>query len=227
MLLSACLFSAVVLQAQTPTSTQYPGYDVRYGIPPDTDLAALVDKPALVTMTATTYKDSVTGETRLNGFGEAHGIYDVPIKAVVDVLFDYPGQRAYTKSLLEVKVLEQGPRRVVVYQDIGVQFLGIKIGSKVTSEILLEALQDGAFGIRARMVDNPSNNMFESYSSWYVKEVVVEGRRLLYLHNFTRPGMRNPVIGTMAAIKGFTPGELKGQIDNTVKEARRRLGIVK
>lgn len=217
--------SAPILFAQTPTSADYPGFDIRYGIPPGTDLAALVDKPALISMTSNFFKEPTTGERRMNGFGEAHAVYDVPMKAVLDVLFDFPGQKAYSSTLREVKVLEQTEKRAVVYQDIGVSFLGIKIGSIVTSEIIRDDLPDGAVGIRARMVDNPSGNMFESYSSWYLKEVMVNGKKLLYLRIFTRPGMRKPVIGMDAAVKGFTPGNLKGQLRDTVKEARRRLGL--
>jgi hypothetical protein len=213
------------LSAQIPTSKEYPGWDVRYGIAPGADLIALLDKPALISMKVETYKDPGTGESRMNGFGEAHGVYAISLEEISKVLFDFPGQKTYSSSLLEVRVLEASLNRAVVYQDIGVSFLGIKIGSKVTSEILRERLPDGALGIRARMVDNPSGDMFESYSSWYLKEVVVEGRKLLYLRNFTRPGMRNPVIGMAAAVKGFTPGELRGQIENTVKEARRRVAV--
>jgi hypothetical protein len=201
----------------------YPDFDVRYGIPAGTDLAALVNKPTLIDMQVKTFHDPATGEPRLSGFGEAEAVYDAPLQAVLDVLNDYPGQKVYSPRLLDVKVEYQDPHRAVVYQDIGIYFLGIKFGSRVRSEIIDDDLGPGEVGIRARLLESLDHNLFDSFSSWYLKEVEVDGKTMLYLRNFTSPGLRKPFIGIGAILKIFTPPELTGQIENTVKEALKRL----
>jgi len=174
-------------------------------------------------MTVSSFRDPATGERRLNGFGEAHAVYDVPLDAVFKVLQDYPGQKAYSKRLLDVKVEYQDAERAVVYQDIGISFLGLKFGSRVRSEILVDRLGPGEIGIRARLLESVDHNLFESFSSWYLKEVEVGGKTMLYLRTFTSPGLRNPFIGVAGVVKSFTPPELRGQLQDTVKEALRRL----
>ncbi len=222
------LLSVAALNAQTTneapqTKGAYPGFDVRYGIPAGTDLTALVNKPTLIDMQVKTFNDPATGESRLSGFGEAEAVYDVPLQAVLDVLTDYPGQKAYSPRLLDVKVEYQDPHRAVVYQDIGIYFLGFKFGSRVRSEILVDDLGPGEVGIRARLLESLDHNLFDSFSSWYLKEVDVDGKTMLYLRNFTSPGLRKPFFGIGAILKIFTPPELTGQIENTVKEALKRL----
>lgn len=202
----------------------YPGFRARYGIPEGTDLAALVSKPTLIGMTVNSFRDPATGERRMSGFGEAHAVYDVPLQAVLAVLTDYPGQKQYSPRLLEVKVEYQDAQRAVVYQDIGIVFLGIKFGSRVRSEIIVDDLGPGEVGIRARLLESLDHNLFESFSSWYLKEVQVDGKTMLYLRTFTSPGLRNPFIGVASVVKSFTPPELRGQLAGTVKEALRRLG---
>ncbi|MGO8694882.1 MAG: hypothetical protein ACLQMF_14565 [Rectinemataceae bacterium] len=208
---------------ENQTAVACPDFDVRYGVPSGADLKALIGKPTLIDMQVKTFHDPASGELRLSGFGEAEGVYDVPLQAVLDVLTDYPGQKVYSPRLLDVKVEYQDQHRAVVYQDIGINFFGIKFGSRVRSEIIVDELGPDEVGIRARLLESVDHNLFDSFSSWYLKEVEVDGKEMLYLRNFTSPGLRKPFIGIAGILKIFTPPELKGQIESTVKEALRRI----
>jgi hypothetical protein len=209
--------------APPPGSNAYPGFDVRYGIPEGTKLAQLVDAPALISMIVEQFKDPASGEHRLSGFGDAQAVYEVPMAAVLQVLEDYEHQKSYSPNLFEVKVESREGNRTIVYQDLGMSFLGLKASYKIRVEVIRDDFPDGAVGIRARLVESVDGKLFQSYSSWYLKPVELEGKKMLYLRIFTGSGIRRPIIGMAAATKGFTPGNLKGQLRDTVKEARKRL----
>ncbi len=209
---------------EPPGSDAYPGFDVRYGIPEGTKLQQLLDKPTLISMIVKQFQLPGGGEFRLSGYGEAHAVYDVPLAAVIQVLEDYEHQKSYSPNLFEVRVESRDGKRTVVYQDLGMSFLGLKAGYKIRVEVDRDELPGGAVGLRARLLESVDGHLFESFSSWYLQQVEVDGRNLVYLRIFTRSGIRKPILGMAAATKGFTPGNLKGQLKDTVKEALRRLG---
>jgi hypothetical protein len=203
-------------------AAQYPGFDVRYGIPAGTDLSALIGRPALISMSAEKFKDPSSGEWRLRGFGQAHGVYDVPLAKVLDALDDASAPSAYSPRLLQSRVEERDGLRVVLNQEVGILFLGIKVGYRFRAERVRDDLAPGEVGYRYRLLESLDGNMFEAYTSWYAKEVVVGGRRLVYLRAYSSPGLRKPGFGLEFIVRSFTPGELKGTLDNVAKEARRR-----
>ena len=209
--------------SRSALSEEYPGFDVRYGIAPGTDMAALVGKPALISMTAEKFKDPATGERRIVGYGDAHGVFDVPMADVLAVLNDPAGAVSYSPRLLEARIEKAEGARVVMYQDIGIVFLGIKVSYRFRAEQVRDDLSSTAVGYRVRLLERLDGNFYEAYTSWYLEEVVVDGRTLVYIRNYTRPGLRKPPLGTEFIIKNFTPGELKSTIERVVKEARRRV----
>jgi hypothetical protein len=202
-------------------SLAYPGFDERYGIVPGTDLKTLVGRPSLIAMSAERYRDPETGERRLRGFGEAHGVYDIDLGQLRAVLDDPAGATSYAPRLLEARVEEAEGPRIVLYQEVGISFLGFRLSYRFRAEQLRDELGPGEVGYRIRLLESLDGNFFEAYTSWYAKEVLVEGRRLVYLRYYTRPGLRRTVIGLELIMKSFTPGELKGTLDRVAKEARR------
>jgi hypothetical protein len=203
-------------------SEEYPGFDVRYGIAPGADLSALVGKAALISMYAEKFKDPATGERRLVGYGDAQGVYDVPLGDLISVLDDPAGAKSYSPRLLEAKIEETDGTRVILYQDIGIVFLGIKVSYRFRAEQIRDELSPTEVGYRVRLLESLDGNFYEAYTSWYLKEVLVDGRTLVYIRNYTRPGLRRPPMGTEFILKSFTPRELRSTMERVVKEARRR-----
>jgi hypothetical protein len=199
----------------------YPGFDVRYGIPEGTDLAALVGRPALISMKAEAYKDPQTGERRLAGCGEAHGVFDIPFAALLEVLENPAGALSYSPRLLEARLEERSGSRMVIVQDVGISFLGFKVGYRFRSEQLRDALSPSEVGYRLRLLESLDGTLFEAYSSVYAKEVLVGGRSLVYVRIYSRPGICKPALGMDLIIRSFTPGELTGTLERAAKAARK------
>ena len=111
--------------------------------------------------------------------------------------------------------------RMVLTQDVGISFLGIKVAYRFRSEQLRDDFSPTEVGYRLRLLESLDGNLFEAYSSLYAKEVIVEGRRLVYLRVFSRPGLRKPGLGMELVIKSFTPGELTQTLGRAAIEARK------
>ncbi len=169
--------------------------------------------------------EQVPGEKRVLGTGEAHGIYEVPLEAVASVLWDFPSLKAVSPRLQDVKVDERTESRVALYEEIGINFLGIKIGYKLRLETFRDNFPDGSVGLRYRMLESLDGKLYSADSSWFLKEVDVGGKKMLYMRTYSTSGMRNPGLGVAAAMKAFTAGELAGQVDAIAKEARKRAGL--
>ena len=80
-------------------------------------------------------------------------------------------------------------------------------------------------GLRYRMLESLDGKLYSADSSWFLKEVDVGGKKMLYMRTYSTSGMRNPGLGVAAAMKAFTSGELAGQVDAIAKEARKRSGL--
>ena len=215
-LLFLLLFPPCMIGSQSSRSAlseEYPGFDVRYGIAPGADMSALVGKAALISMYAEKFKDPATGERRLVGYGDAQGVYDIPLGDLLSVLDDPAGAMSYSPRLLEARIEESDGPRVVLYQDIGIVFLGFKVSYRFRAEQIRDDLAPAEVGYRVRLLESLDGNFYEAYTSWYLKEVLIGGRDLVYVRNYTRPGLRKPALGMEFIIKRFTPGELKGTIE--------------
>jgi hypothetical protein len=208
--------------SRSALSEEYPGFDVRYGIAPGADLAGLVGKATLISMSAEKFRDPETGERRLIGYGDAQGVYDVPIRDLLAVLDDPAGAVSYSPRLLEARIEEEDGPRVVLYQDIGIVFLGFKVSYRFRAEQIRDDLSPSEVGYRVRLLESLDGHFFEAYTSWYLAEVLVDGRQLVYIRNYTRPGLRKPALGMEFIVRRFTPGELRSTMERVVKEARRR-----
>jgi len=209
--------------ASAPAAGTLPAaFDPRYGIAPGADLASLVDKPTLVSMQVRQWKDPATGEGRLAGYGDAHAVYEVPLAAVAATLGDYLGRKAYSPRIREMRIESVEGPSTLLYEDIGIVFLGVKVGYLTRSEIVRDELPGGAVGFRARLVESLDGKLFSATSSWYLEEVEVGGRRMTYLRAYSNPGIRSPGLGMGSILKAFTPSELATMLEQTVRAARKR-----
>jgi hypothetical protein len=219
-LLAVFLIAAAVGSYANPGTTD----EYRWGVAPGADFAALLNKPVVREMEADQYKDPASGESRIAGYSEVHGVFDVPFDAMVHILTDYDGQPRYSPRLFKAKIEGRDGPRVKVFQEVGMSILGIKVMYDVHIEFEEERLPDGGFGQRSWLLSNPDGTLYESFSSWYVLPVTVNGKSCVYVRGFSRPGLRKPFPGMAGALRTFTPGEVKSLLEIYVKESRKLSG---
>ncbi len=217
------LWAAAFLAASSLASAEGPGTpdEYRWGVAPGADFRALLEKPIVTEMEAELWKDPDSGESRIAGWSELHGVFQVPFEAMVRVLTDYEGQPRYSPRLFSARVESREGGRIRVAQNVGMSILGIKVRYDLVLEYEEEHLQDGGFGQRSRLLSNPSGNLYESFSSWYVLPVIVDGTSCVYIRGFSRPGIRKPFPGMAGALRAFTPGEVKDLLERYIREARK------
>ena len=78
--------------------TRYLNWEVRYGVAgkpvvPE-DMSRLIDKVETFAVDVFKFKDEVTGENRVFGTGEAHGLFAVTPEAAAAIVLDYPNLKA-------------------------------------------------------------------------------------------------------------------------------------
>lgn len=200
----------------------YDGYRVRYGIAPGTDLKALADRTAVLGMSMTSFKEETTGKPMIRGYAEVHAVYDVPLCDVDASMWDFIGQKQIFPRLLEVRVEKESADYARIFQRVGVSILGLSVGYRMRIEVSRDHFPNGAVGHRSRLIECIDGNMFQSYSSTYMEEVTIDGKKMTYIRVFSSPGILNPFPGTDYIVKQLTPGELRDSIAITVKDARRR-----
>jgi hypothetical protein len=220
-----------VLQVETDASrdgslTRYQGFETRYGLAASPvftgSLSSLVGKVETFALDVIKFKDPATGENRLYGTGEAHGLFDVSMEAALAVVLDYPNLKAISPRVKNVKVLESGDNRILVYEDIGINFMGISIGYILDAEVFSDKLPEGALGMRARLSKSHDGKLYASDSSWYFQRMDVGGKPYTYIRVWSSSGLRNPGLGVAGVMKLFTAGELKDQIEAVVRQAAKR-----
>ncbi|MDX9827067.1 MAG: hypothetical protein RBT73_04915 [Spirochaetia bacterium] len=212
--------------AKDSSSTRHQGWEVRYGQAAapatSTPLSSLIGKAESFAIEVVKHKDEATGESRLYGTGEAHGVFDVPMEAALAIVLDYPNIKDISPRVKDVKVLETTGSRLLVYEDIGINFMGISIGYKLDVEVYSDQLPGGALGMRARLIKSHDAKLYASDSSWYFQRVEIDGKTYTYMRTWSSSGLRNPGLGVAGVMKLFTAGELKDQIEAVAKLAAKR-----
>ena len=208
------------------TTTSSHGWEVRYGVAGGQASAAslerLVGKAESFAVDLFKWKDEVSGENRLLGVGEAHGVFAVSPEAAAAVVLDYPNINAISPRAREARVIESSVSRWYVYVDIGINFMGISIGYKLDTETYRETLPDGAIGIRCRLAKSHDGKLYAADSSWYFREVELEGIKYTYIRTWSTSGLRNPGVGVAGVMKLFTAGELRDQVNAVARLAAKR-----
>ncbi|HWR12549.1 MAG TPA: hypothetical protein VN445_12070 [Rectinemataceae bacterium] len=219
-------FAASVAAAAPPASAQaqnileYKGWKVRWGVAAAPDkLASLVGKAEAFAVDVVKFKDEATGENRLLGSGEAHGMYPVPLEAAVAAVLNYKNLKAISPRVREVRVYENGPPLWKVYEDIGVDFLGISVGYKLDAETYRDDLTDGVVAVRGRMLKSHDGKLYEADSSWYFTRLSVGGVEYTYMRTYSTSGLREPGAGIASILKLFTAGDLRDQVAAVAKAA--------
>jgi hypothetical protein len=212
--------------AKDGTVTRSQGWEVRYGIAGGeaaaAGLANLVGKAESFAVDLYKYKDAASGDALALGVGEAHGLFAVPLEAAAATVVDYPNIKTISPRVREVKVLESSAARWRVYEDIGINFMGISIGYKLDAETFREALPGGAVGIRCRLLKSHDGKLYAADSSWYFRAVEIGGISYTYIRTWSTSGLRNPGPGVAGIMKLFTAGELRDQVASVAKVAAKR-----
>ena len=239
--LALCLLAAGAAAAQTEysssakaegeaardgTVTHYQGWEVRFGVAGGTaaltDMARLVGKSESFAVELFKSKDEATGENRILGVGEAHGLYAVPLEKAVAIVVDYPNIKAISPRVREVKVIESSASRWYVYEDIGINFMGISIGYRLDAETFRDSLPGGVVGIRCRLVKSHDGKLYASDASWYFRTIEIGGVPYTYIRTWSTSGLRNPGVGVAGVMKLFTAGELRDQVNSVARLAAKR-----
>ncbi|MDP2791286.1 MAG: hypothetical protein Q8O15_05955 [Rectinemataceae bacterium] len=217
---------AEAASAADGTATRSHGWEVRWGVAggqtADATLESLVGKAESFAVDLFRWKDEASGENRLLGVGEAHGIFAVSPEAAAAVVLDFPNLKDISPRAKEVRVLDSSDSRWLVYEDIGISFMGISIGYKLDAEFRREILSDGAIGVRCRLVKSHDGKLYGADSSWYFKRIEVGGKAYTYIRTWSTSGLRNPGLGVAGVMKLFTAGELKDQVEAVAKLAAKR-----
>ncbi len=200
---------------------EYKGFKVRWGVAAGAGEAGFPSsgRPRLSAVDVVKFKDEASGENRLLGSGEAHGIYPVSLEAAVSAVLDYKNLKAISPRVREVRIYENGPPLWKVYEDIGVDFLGISVGYKLDSETLRDDLPGGAVGVRGRMLKSHDGKLYEADSSWYFTRLAVGGIEYTYIRTYSTSGLREPGAGIAGILKLFTAGDLRDQVASVAKVA--------
>ncbi|MFA6366052.1 MAG: hypothetical protein WCX13_02555 [Candidatus Hydrogenedentales bacterium] len=199
---------------------EYKGFKVRWGVAAAPEkLASLVGKAEAFAVDVVKFKDEGSGENRVLSSGEAHGLYPVPLDAAVAAVLDYKNLKAISPRVREVRIYENGPPLWKVYEDIGVDFLGISVGYKLDAETLRDDLSGGAVGVYGRMVKSHDGKLYEADSSWYFTRLAVGGIEYTYIRTYSTSGLRVPGAGLAGILKLFTAGDLRDQVTSVAKVA--------
>ena len=197
MVLAASVATAAP-EAAVPGNTvmDYKGWSVRWGVAAAPDkLAALAGKSEAFAIDVQKFKDEATGENRVFASGEAHGLYPVPMEAAIAAVLNYKNLKAISPRVREVRIYDDGPVHYQVYEDIGVDFLGISVGYKLDSETLRDELPGGVVGIRGRMLKSHDGKLYRADASWYFTRITVGGVEYTYIRTFSTSGLREPGAG--------------------------------
>jgi hypothetical protein len=215
------------LAARDGTITRYKGWEVRFGIAgcagaagstgaagaAQADPTRLVGKAESFAVDLFRLKDGLSGESRILGVGEAHGLFPVAPEKAAAVVLDYPNLKAISPRAREVRVLESSASRWYVYEDLGISFMGVSIGYRIEAETFREELPDGAIGVRCRLAKSLDGKLYAADTSWYFRKVLVGGVPYTYMRIWSTSGLRNPGMGVAGIMKLFTAGELRDQVE--------------
>jgi hypothetical protein len=219
------LQASLSAQAAAAGYGDYPGFEVRYGSAVEDvtkGYRALVDNPTVIQTVTRQFADPLTGITVLEGRGDAHVVFAIPIEAFAATLEVSDDQVKFAPGVLDARVEERDGPRVIVYQLVGTNFLGIKVAFPTRSEVVRDELPDGALGFRARLIESLDHRLYESYSSWYLLPITVDGKPMLYVRTYMCSGICNPFVGMESLLRAFMPSQISNMFHNNLREARKR-----
>lgn len=212
--------------AKDGTQTRFQGWEVRYGVAGGVsalaEKAQLIGKAESFAVDVFKFRDEASGENRILGVGEAHGLFPVPLESAVAIVLDYPNLKRISPRVREVRVLDASAFRYSVYEDIGINFMGISIGYRLEAETLRDNLAEGIVGVRSRLTKSLDGKLYASDASWYFRRMEIGGLSYTYMRTWTTSGLRNPAAGVAGIMKLFTAGELRDQVNAVASLAAKR-----
>jgi hypothetical protein len=210
--ITGCIIVCIIKLGFMPEILFAQEFDCRYGVPECTDLNLIYNDPAEVKFEMHDFYDCRFNENRISGYSDFHGVFDADYDRVVSLLSSPVNMPLYSTHVLNVKVEKiEGPA-TTAYFDLGIVFLGYKVSFITRMKIIKEKLSSDETVFRARLLQSLDGNLFESYSSWYVKKLLLKGRPLVYIRYFNRQGIRHPFPGMSSVVRMFSPKEAKSMV---------------
>jgi hypothetical protein len=216
---SILFIAACICSVAAPAFAQF---DTRFGIPAGTDLKKLASSPEILRYDMRRYHDEKNQEDRISGYADSHAVLDAPFWAVVYYLNTPEEAKALSSRLLDNRVESRSGNSWVCYQEVGIEFLGSRVGYKVRFLYESVSFSDGSAGGRSRMLESLDGNLFEAFTSWYAVPIVVEGKTYTYVRMFSRNGLRKPAWGLETIAGIFAPGEIKENYRILAELARKK-----
>ena len=187
------------------------------------DVASLIDTPTVIETSTSVFMDVLKNKVVLEGQGDAHAIYDLPLSLLLSVIEVNDKTGSYGPGVLESRIYRREGNKTVVYQLVGVKFFGIKVAYSTLNEVVRDELPGGGAGIRCRLVESLDGKLYESSNSWYFFPIEVKGRAMTYVRFFMRSGIYSPFPGEEGLMKSFLPKQLSDMFVANIREARRRV----
>lgn len=147
------------------------------------------------------------GKDRVNLHTDYHALYPLPIESFIAVLIDienedsvYPNM-TYTKDLTPNRDWNEAR-----YQEVVNSFSFLGIGEKYHYIVYRKPTwyPDGSFTSHWTLVKSVDEKYKTLYGSWFVKEVMLEGKPHTYVRNFVETEMIDPppLLKTVRSIFG-------------------------
>jgi hypothetical protein len=202
--------------------------EYRFQIASGTNVKNLVDTAREVEFFIDNFKSS-EGKKIVISHSDFHVVFDIPIEYIIMVFEDQDRQVEIVPRLMEYeyKILSEGPPLLLEQtQLIGIDFMGV---SATYYNLLLTEMGERnsntkkSYGIRWTLIDSLDDKLKANDGSWYVEEVIVDGRRMTYIRNLNISQIQDTFFGLEFTLKSFAPSDTKKMFDAIKKDALKRM----
>lgn len=191
-------------------------------MPEGTDLATLVGRPTEIDSGVVGEDDEAVAAS----FADVHAVYDVDPRVLRETIMDLDSQEQFVPHVEESRAERTGddPPRWIQRIRIAVGVLFFEAGYELDNEYLVVQRDDDRFGMVFRMAESHDDMLADTYGSWYLEAVEVNGMRGTYVRYFSHVAFAEHVVGLRIALELFGLNNVIAVMDAYVDEARRRGG---
>jgi hypothetical protein len=193
--------------------------DFRWGIPENTDFSSIMKKPAEI-MSDTQFFYTPQGEPRLRAISDYHGVYPIEMKRYYAFLRDYENKPKHSSFMISNEVDYSLIPYVIQTQTLGFSVLGMKLSFQVKFLGFDTFPLPGVMASWWRQIDGgDKSTFFETYGSYYLKDIELEGQKCTYVRYFQRIGIRRPFAGLTEIVRLFGGVQMKSVLNGNFKGA--------
>ena len=191
-------------------------------MPEGTDPAVLVGSPTEIDSGVNTEDDEVAAAS----FADVHAVYEVDLGVLRDTIMDFDNHEQFVPHVEASRAQRIGddPPRWLHRVNIVVRLLVFEAGYELDNEYLVVQRDDDRFGMIFRMAESHDDMLADTFGSWYLEEVDIDGTRNTYVRYFSHIAFGERVIGLRLALNLFGLDNVISVMDAYVEEAQRRGG---